>query len=59
MNAFPKDKINVTEKMKFALNKVEKMVGKGKNAGYQHFQFFTQCFQKASYIGLLKVGIVW
>ena len=47
--------------MKFTLERVEKIVGKGENAGYQHFLLFPQCFQKASYIniGWLKVGIVW
>ena len=27
--------------------RVENIVGKGENAGYQHFLLFTQCFQKA------------
>ena len=38
---------------------VENIVGKGENAGYQHFLLFQQCFQKASPLGSLKVGIVW
>ena len=33
-------------------------MGKGENAGYQHFLLFPQYFQKASFSGLLKVGIV-
>ena len=37
----------------------EIIVGKGENAGYQHFLLFSQCFQKASNTGSLKVGIVW
>ena len=32
---------------------------KGENAGFQHFHFFQQFFQKAYFSGLLKVGIVW
>ena len=59
VKAFADDKINVTEKLKFVLGRVENMVGKGENAGYQHFLLFPQCFQKDSYTGLLKVGIVW
>ena len=51
--AFADDKINVTKKLKFVLRRVENIVGKGENAGYQ------QCFQKASYTRLLKVRIVW
>ena len=39
------------------MERVESMVGKGKNAGYQHFLLFPQCFQKASFSRLLKVGI--
>ena len=34
-------------------------MGKGENAGYQHFLLFPLCFQKASFSGSLKVGIVW
>ena len=38
---------------------VENIMGEGENAGYQRFLLFPQCFQKASYTELLKVGIVW
>ena len=37
---------------------VENIVGIGENAGYQHFLLFPQCFQKGSFSGLVKVGIV-
>ena len=40
-------------------NSVENIVGKGENAGNQHFLLFPQCFQKISVLGSLKVGIVW
>ena len=53
------NKINATEKLKFLLGRVENIVGKGENAGHQHFLLFLQCFQKASLPGSLKVGIVW
>ena len=43
--AFVDDKINVTEKLKFVLVKVENIVGKGEIAGYQHFLLYTQCFK--------------
>ena len=43
--------------MKISLyGRVENIVGIGENAGYQHFLLFTECFQKASSIGLLKSG---
>ena len=45
--------------MNFVFGKVENIVEKGENAGYQHFLLFQQCFQKASVLGSLKVGIVW
>ena len=58
LKAFADDKINVTENLKFGLGRVENIVGKGENAGYQHFLLFLQCFQKASFSGSLKVRIV-
>ena len=57
--AYADDKINVTEKLKFVLERAENIVGKGENASYQHFLLFPQCFQKASYTGFLKVGSKW
>ena len=51
------DKINATEKLKFVLERVENIVGKGEHAGYQHVLPFPQCFQKASFLRPLKVGL--
>ena len=34
--------------MIFVCNMVENIVGKGENAGYQHFLLFPQCFQMSS-----------
>ena len=59
LKAFADNKIDVTEKLKSVLGRVENVVGKGENVGYQHFLLFQQCFSKVSYTGLLKVGIVW
>ena len=36
---------------------VENTVGKGENAGDQHFLLFPQCFPKPSSLGSLKVGM--
>ena len=55
-------KKNVTKIMISVLDrvdKVENIVGKGENAGYQHFLLFPQCFQKTSLSGSLEVVIVW
>ena len=49
LEAFADDKINVTKKLIFALGSAENIVGKGKNAAYQHFLLFPQCFQKATF----------
>ena len=59
LKAFAEDKLNLAEKLKFVLERVENIVGKEENAGNQHFLLFPQCFQTATPIGLFKVGIVW
>ena len=56
--AFADDKIKVTQKFKFTFRRIENIVGKGENAGYQHFLLFPQCFQKLSFPEVLKVEIV-
>ena len=58
IKAFADDKINVTSEQKFFLEWVENIAGKRENAGYQHFLFFPQCFQRDSCPESLKVGIV-
>ena len=57
--AFADDKLKAAE-MKISLfDRVENTVGKGENAGYQHFLLFPQYFPKPSSLGSLKVRIVW
>ena len=51
LKAFADDEINVNEKLKVCLERVENIVGKGENAGYQHFLLFLQCFRKPSVSG--------
>ena len=36
--------MNVTKKLKFVLGSEENIVGKGENAGYQHFLFSQNVF---------------
>ena len=48
LKAFADDKSNVTEMTIFHFEKEENTVGKGENAGYQHFLLFPQCFPKLS-----------
>ena len=61
LKALADDKINVAQDLVMIslFDRLENIVGKGENAGYQHFPLFPQCFQKASFLGSLKVGIVW
>ena len=40
--------------MEFSSNRVENIVGKGENAGYQHFLLFPQCFQKTYVFMIIK-----
>ena len=58
LEAVADDKINENQKSKFALGRVENIVGKGENAGYQHVLLFPQCFQNVSFPGLFKEEIV-
>ena len=51
-NSLPNDeildyKINVSQKFWFVFDRVEHIVGKGENAGYQHFLPFPTMFLKA------------
>ena len=50
LEAFADDKIDVAEMM-ISVLKGRKHVGKGENAGYQHFPLFPQCFQKIPFLG--------
>ena len=59
LKAFADNNLNVYQKLKFALERVENIVEKGENAGYQHFLLFPQCFQQTSSLGSLKVVMVW
>ena len=40
LKGFADDKKNVTQKLKFVLGRIENIVGKGENAGIQHFLLF-------------------
>ena len=45
MKAFADYKSNVAKIIISVFNRVVNIVGKEKNAGYQHFLLFPQCFQ--------------
>ena len=46
LKAFADDILNVAKMTISLFHRVENTVGKGENAGYQHFLLFTQCFPK-------------
>ena len=46
---FAEDKSNITQNLKFDLGRVENILRKGENAGYQHFLLFSECFQRFSF----------
>ena len=54
LKALADDKINVVQKLKFVEGRVENIVGKGENAGYQHFLLSPQCFQESFKLGVVK-----
>ena len=59
LKAFADDKSNVAQNIKVAFHRIENIVGKEENAGYQHFLLFPQCFQKALSSSAPRVVIVW
>ena len=54
MKAFADDKLDVVKNADFSLDRLENTVGKGENAGYQHFLLFQQCFSVFFHGGSLK-----
>ena len=52
--ALEDEKLDMTQKLKFALGRVENILFKGENAGYQHFLLFPQYFQEAIFSRSLK-----
>ena len=54
LKVFADDKIHVNEKSKFVLARVEKIVGKGENAGYQHFLILFTIFSKGFFLRVIK-----
>ena len=48
LKAIADEKLNVAKMTIFLFDRVENTVGKGENAGYQHFLLCPQCFPKPS-----------
>ena len=50
---------NVAKIVIYLFDRVENIMEKGENAGYQHFLLFPGCFLNVSSLGSLKVRTVW
>ena len=59
LKAIAEDKLNVTQDIIVVFSRIENIVEKEENAGYQHFLLFPQCFQKASSSSASNFVIVW
>ena len=56
--AFADNNLNVARMTKLVFDRVENIVGKDENAGYQHFPFFPTMFSKALFLqGCSKSGL--
>ena len=53
------NKFNITNMMISVFDRVENIEVKRENAADQHLLLFSQCFQKLSVSGSIKLGIVW
>ena len=53
LKASAENKMNLNEKLKLVSGRVENIVGKGENTGYQHFLVFSM-FSKASSFKIVK-----
>ena len=58
LKAFADEKLSIAVTRISLIYRVENTMGKGENAGYQHFLLSPKCFPKPPSYGLLKVGIV-
>ena len=48
LKAIADNKLNIAKMTDSVFDRKENNVGKGENAGYQHFLLFPQCFPKPS-----------
>ena len=57
--AFSDEKLNMVKMTTSLRDSIENNVGKGENAGYQHFLLFPHCFPQPSSLGSLKAWTEW
>ena len=54
LQSFADDKLKMVQMETFVLDKTENIVGKEKNAGYQHFFLFPWMFSKGFFFRVVK-----
>ena len=54
LKAFASDKLNVAKMTISLCDRVENTMEKEENDGYQHFLLIPQCFQKPSFVRVVK-----
>ena len=59
LKKFADDNFKLEEKWKKVIQTGRKHCGKRRNARYEHFLLFPQCFQKACFSGASKGIILW
>ena len=59
LKALADDTINSNKNLRLVSGRVENALGKGNNAGYRHFLFFSKCYEKPLSSESSKVETVW
>ena len=54
LKAFADNNLIVNEKWKLCMGRIGNIVGKGENAGDQHYLLFSQCFTKVFFRTVIK-----
>ena len=54
LKSFADNKSNVTQNIKVVFHKIENIVGKEENAGYQHFNLFLPMFSIGYFLQCVK-----
>ena len=54
LKAFADDRVNEAQMMISAFDRVEKILGKGENAGHHHFSSFHTMFLKGFFLTVVK-----
>ena len=54
LKVFPDDNLNVVQRMKFVFDRVENILGRRENVGFQHLLLFPHCFPKGFFLNVVK-----